>query len=309
MHAISSALIPVMLLIFMGWGLRQQNIIREQDWAGLEVVGYKIFFPAIIFTTLASANLADVAALEVSAVLIGCVLFAALLLFGLRPLLARRFGIDGPAFTSLLQGSTRWNSFLALAIAQSLHGRHGVAIIAVALVAMTPILNILAVTALAHYGTTGNSPPLSLTRLLFLNPLIWSSLAGLAANPFQSLIPISFMVSLDMLGKAAFAAGLLVVGAGLNLRALARLRFVHIASIVFKLILFPLYVLAGARLIGIDGIDLAALVIAASVPTAGASYILARQMGGDAPLMAELITLQTLVSFLTLPFVILWSGS
>ena len=38
-----------------------------------------------------------------------------------------------------------------------------------------------------------------------------------------------------------------------------------------------------------------------AVPTGSAAYTLARQMGGDAPLMATIVTIQTGLSFLTLP--------
>ena len=40
------------------------------------------------------------------------------------------------------------------------------------------------------------------------------------------------------------------------------------------------------------------------LPTATNSYILARQLGGDATLMAGLITLQTALSAITLPLVL-----
>jgi predicted permease len=36
-------------------------------------------------------------------------------------------------------------------------------------------------------------------------------------------------------------------------------------------------------------------------PTSAASYILARQLGGDAPLMAGIITVQTALAMITLP--------
>jgi malonate transporter len=61
----------------------------------------------------------------------------------------------------------------------------------------------------------------------------------------------------------------------------------------------------GAWFFGIDGMPRTVAVIAASVPTAASSYILARQMGGDAPLMANLITVQVLMSAVTLP-VMIW---
>jgi malonate transporter and related proteins len=48
--------------------------------------------------------------------------------------------------------------------------------------------------------------------------------------------------------------------------------------------------------------------LAASVPTSGAAFLLARQLGGNAPLMAEIITLQTLAAMITMPVVLALLG-
>ena len=44
-------------------------------------------------------------------------------------------------------------------------------------------------------------------------------------------------------------------------------------------------------------------VIAASTPTAVNCYILAKQLGGDAPLSANLIAVQTILAVVTMPVV------
>jgi hypothetical protein len=60
-----------------------------------------------------------------------------------------------------------------------------------------------------------------------------------------------------------------------------------------------------AKLLGLSELEtLVALLFTAS-PTASASYTLARQMGGDAPLMAAITTIQTALAFLTLPLSLL----
>jgi predicted permease len=41
-----------------------------------------------------------------------------------------------------------------------------------------------------------------------------------------------------------------------------------------------------------------------SVPTSSSAYVLARQMGGDAPLLAQILTLQTILAAATMPFFI-----
>jgi predicted permease len=63
-----------------------------------------------------------------------------------------------------------------------------------------------------------------------------------------------------------------------------------------------------ARGIGVGGDDLIVTIIASSVPSASAAYVLARQMGGNAPLMAEILTLQTLVALISMPILITLLG-
>jgi hypothetical protein len=38
------------------------------------------------------------------------------------------------------------------------------------------------------------------------------------------------------------------------------------------------------------------------MPSAPAAYVLARELGGDAPLMAGLVTATTLIALVTIPF-------
>ena len=57
-------------------------------------------------------------------------------------------------------------------------------------------------------------------------------------------------------------------------------------------------------MLGVRGESLIILAMCGSVPTAMNGYLLARQMGGDAPLYATIATLQTAASFFTIPLVI-----
>ena len=59
----------------------------------------------------------------------------------------------------------------------------------------------------------------------------------------------------------------------------------------------------GAAL-GLSGTNLAVVACCASVPASSNSYVLARQMGGDAPLMAQILTFQTALAAVTMPVVL-----
>ena len=76
---------------------------------------------------------------------------------------------------------------------------------------------------------------------------------------------------------------------------------VLIAGVLLRLIVTPLIGYTLAKTMGLTGNSLIIAVVCLGVPTASASYLLARKMGGDAELMAAITTGQTLMSMLTLP--------
>jgi predicted permease len=74
---------------------------------------------------------------------------------------------------------------------------------------------------------------------------------------------------------------------------------------LLRLLGMPLLMYLGCQIFGVVGLPRMVALLAAAVPTGSATFVLARQMGGDAPLMANLITLQVLGATVTLPLV-LW---
>jgi len=306
MTPVFNSLLPVFLLIATGYLSRVGGLIGAAAWAGVERLTYFVFFPAVIIQTLARADLSSVPLLGVGGALIGAILLNSLALLLTRPLLVQGLRLDGPGFTSLFQASTRWNTFVGLAAAGSLFGPRGITLIAVAIAAMVPLLNVLALGVLVRYAGGPKLTFPQMLRALVVNPFIWSPAIGLTLNVAAVDLPQALLSYIDILGRASLAAGLLVVGVALDLRRLAQPTFVHVLSMALKLVALPWVAAMLARQFGVGALDLAVTVTAASVPTSSAAYVLAKQMGGDAPLMAELITLQTLVAFVTMP-VAIWS--
>jgi len=72
-----------------------------------------------------------------------------------------------------------------------------------------------------------------------------------------------------------------------------------------KLLILPLLTALACRLLSIGDLAMAVAVIFAALPTATSSYILAQQMGGDARLMAALLTVQTLAAVVTMLLLLL----
>lgn len=71
-----------------------------------------------------------------------------------------------------------------------------------------------------------------------------------------------------------------------------------------KLLAFPTMVVGLAWALGLSGLLVQVAVLLAALPTATSAYILARQLGGDAPLMAGIISGQTLLAMVTIPLML-----
>jgi predicted permease len=301
MLTVFGALVPVFLLIVLGFALRRLLLKKDIEWIGLEQLVYYILFPALLIDTLSRANLASVPIAGVGGALLLAVLAMSALCLLLRPLLARGLGVDGPAFSSVFQGATRWQTFVALSVAGNLWGELGITLASVAMVAMIPLLNIFAVWVLAHYASPQKLSWPKILMTIVRNPLIWACVVGLALNLTQLPVPRPLHEFLDALGRCSLALGLLVVGAGLHLEGLRRPGAAAVLTVVLKLVVMPAMAIALGNAFGLSGSSLAVVACCASVPSASNGYILARQMGGDAALLAQILTLQTMLAVVTMP--------
>ena len=308
MLAVAAALLPVFLLIVIGFGLRRVLLEDEAHWVGLERLVYYVLFPVLLIQTLARAKLGGVPVAGVGGALLIAVVLMMMLCLALRPLLQARLGLSGPSFTSLFQCSCRWQTYVALAVAGNLYGDIGLTLASVAMVAMIPLLNIVSVWVLAHYAapTRLSWPHILLT--ICKNPLIWACIIGLALNLSGIALPRWVNDLTDALGRSSLALGLLVVGAGLQLKGVLRPPAAAYVTIFLKLILMPVMAISLGHAFGLSGVNLAIVACCSSVPTASSAYVLARQMGGDAPLVAEILTIQTALAVFTMPVFIAYSA-
>ena len=303
MAVVIAALLPVFLLIVLGFVLKRTLIRPETQWHGLERLTYYVLLPVFLIQTLVKADLSTVPVGGVGGALLLSTLATSLVCLALRPLLARR-AVDGPAFTSIFQGATRWQTYVALAVSGSLFGNLGLALASVAMIAIVPLANVLSVTVLAQYASPEKRSAGSIVVTVVSNPLIWACMIGLALNVAHVPLPRLWHEVADALGRSSLAIGLLVTGAGLQLEGLFRPSLAASVAVLLKLVLMPAISVALALQFGITGSNLAVVTICSAVPTASSAYVLARQMGGDAPLLAQIITLQTILAAMTMPIAI-----
>ncbi|RLA33094.1 MAG: AEC family transporter [Gammaproteobacteria bacterium] len=302
--AILAALTPVFVLILAGHVMKRTGFPGEGFWGPAEKLTYYMLFPALLVNNLVAAPLASTRFGPFALVLAGSVLVVT---FGLL-LLRRWLTTDDPGFSSLMQGGIRFNTYVGLAASQALFGMHGLTLAAIVIAVLVPLINVLCVATLSHYGSAGRLGWGSLLRGLAGNPLILACLAGILLNVTGIGLPWGSSNVLEIIGRAALPLGLLAVGAGLDAGAIRGHRAAIGVVTAIKLIALPLVVAGAARLLALPPVETAIAVLFAALPTAPSAYILARQMGGDSQLMAGLLTLQTVAAVLTLPLMLALLG-
>jgi predicted permease len=293
------ALAPVFLLIALGWLLRVRGFLGVSFWSGAERLVYWILFPALLLLTTASSDLTGFRALPLAIALVAATLLTAALPFVLRGVL----GLDGASFTSVFQGAIRNNTYVGLAGAGTLYGEAGLAVMGIVVFVIVTLVNVLCVIVLlSHRGRAMRGRDLVVS--LALNPLILACVGGFALNASGlGLLDLASSV-LDILGSAALTLGLLCVGAGLDLGRLGRNPAALVAANTLKLVVMPVATWGCCRLLGVEGVTAATAVLFTAAPVSASSYVLARQLGGNASLMAGLITLSTMLAAITMPLVL-----
>lgn len=309
MTSVFLALLPVFLIILAGYGLRTFSVVPEQQWSGIDQLCYFVLFPAIIFKEIATADFTSVPVFQMAtAMVVSVVCMVGLLVLLSQPLI-RALRIDPSKFTSLVQGSARWHTFIAFAIVPLQFGPGALPLAAVGAAAMTPVLNILCVLVMVRFI---GRETVSLRRLLLSiarNPFVVSSLGGVAWQISGLELPLIPLTTLDMVGRGALGLALLTVGAGLRLNdALPQWPAISLA-VVLKLVLMPILVGSLLFMFGVRGDAFSVALLCAAVPTGSGAYVLARQMGGDAPMIANILTLQVIVSSITIPAVLYFAAA
>ena len=212
-----------------------------------------------------------------------------------RNILPARFGV-------YVQSAVRFNTYIGLAVVSALAAGSGAQMLAVILAVCIPLVNVLSIVALLpkeqlRLGTVLLS--------VLKNPLVSSCVVGVAVNVLDIPLWQGLQQLLKLLATCSLTMGLLCVGAALQFTQVKLNWRLVLLNSAWRLLCIPLLAWAMCAVFDLNVVATQVLVIFFGLPTASASYILTKVLKGDAPLMASIISVQTLLSLLTLPLLIL----
>lgn len=300
MASFAAALIPVLALILVGFGLRRAAFLPEDTWPGMEKLSYFVLFPALLVGTLGNQSLDGVPWPQMAAVVVASLAIASAALFAWYRI---QSSVDGATFTSIFQGGVRFNTYIALAVSQAYFGIQGLSLAAVAAGIMIVLVNLLCVSVLIMCGQGTHRGIMLYVREVVGNPLVLACAVGWFLSLSGIGLPGITEDILEIVGRAALPVGLLAVGAALKLEAVpGHVGSIAVSSIV-QFVVKPASAIWLISSVGLSGVAAAVVLIALMAPTAPSAYILARQLGGDAETMASIITFQTLLAFVVMPLI------
>jgi malonate transporter and related proteins len=290
------ATLPVLFFISIGIFLKRISFLPDTGWHAIERLTYYILFPALLIHSTSHIRYDISEFLPMAAALN----IAALIMFALTFFAWTDKSVNGPRFSSILQNNIQFNGFVAMTIAANYsHGKFA-PLIAIGVGLLIPTVNILSVWSLLIWGKASQKE--SPVNSLFMNPLILACLIGFSLNYFDIGLNKHIAGSLDMLGQASMPLALIAVGTGIDFDMMEQSPSSRLFWAFFRGVVYPSLTVFTCYLFGVHNINIIlAAILITSAPTATNSYILARQMGGDAPFMASLVGTSTLISVITIP--------
>ncbi|MFD2205722.1 AEC family transporter [Kiloniella antarctica] len=290
---------PIFGLLVLGQVLQRGGIPSLEFWRLNDKLVYWVLMPSLLFYKTSTTNFDTVPIGAFALVILGG--FTCAVVFGL--LLWGKSSTSGAVASSVLQGSARHNTFIALTVAEQLFGAEGLALATLLSALLIPATNLSIVSLMVVMTTNkrGSGIVTAILRDLLRNPLLLAVGAGVICNlSVGGEVPVVHNMT-RILGQAALPIVLLSVGASLQIGSMKVFTQPMILATIGKMIVFPLATFLLAQATDLTEMQTMIALLFAAAPTASSAYTLARQMGGDAKLMAEIITVQTGLSFLTIP--------
>lgn len=291
---IFTALIPIFSLIMIGYFFKRIKFPSYEFWPQADKLTYYILMPSLLIYKLSTASLDSTNSINFVLTALLTIFIVLLILMLLNKFL--KFQED--SFTSIVQGGIRFNTYVFLALADAVLGDSGIVLAAILLTFVIPFINVLCISIFAFYISQNKLTFVYLLKSILTNPLIIGCFIGGSINFLGINLPVIFENTIQILGQAALPMGLLSVGFGLVLKEMKASKKDIFTSSFAKLLITPIIMFIIAKYFNLDDTMISVLLIFSVLPTAPSSFVLARQLGGNIPLMSSIITVQTLISTL-----------
>ena len=297
----ANVIVPIFLLILLGYFLTRIKLWDEHFLKIANNVCFKVLLPVLLFYNVATANIFEVFNLKLIVYVCGC----AILIFGIVFFIFPLFIKDQKKRGVMIQGTFRSNFLLfGVPLSLSIGGASGAILAAVVAAFYVPLINLLSVISLYVFSDAPNKSIKSALIGIVKNPLIIGGVSGLIFSVIRNWIgfemPVIVDTTLANIKSTATPIAFLILGGDLKFGNMIKNIKFSIISVLGKIVLIPAVMLTVSALLGFDKLEMAILVAVFATPNAVSSYAMARNYEADYELAGEIITLGTLLSIVTM---------
>jgi hypothetical protein len=298
---VAGLVLPVFAIIVTGWLAGWLGYISRSLADGLVHFAYNVAMPALLIVTIAQEPARNL--LEWRFLLAfggGSILCFALVFMAVRA----GWGRDLASSTMYGMTAAMTNTgFVALPILHSIYGQPAVLPAAVATMFVAAVMFPVTVVLLEadKGGARGPSTrTLHLVKQIVLNPMVLSTLIGLAWAIAGLSIPAPVAAYLNIFAAALTPCALFAIGLGLSVKGIRSNFTASVVLAAVKLVIMPLIVYGLCVTLALNPLYTIAAVVCAAVPTAKTMYILALEYRVEEELVAATVSITTLFSVATL---------
>ena len=297
-----SSLLPVILLISAGFAAARLHWVRETAVKDLSNLVFFLLMPALLFRTMGRVYVEQLDFKPVAAYFLA----VGVLVVG----------------TFLLQGFNRRAAVLALAVTYSNAIMIGIALVTlvfgqaglVTLLTLIPVHSLVLLTgatvllelAMASESASGSDRQRWLSSVLkalqnaLFHPLTLPLLAGLLFAQTGWVLPPMMEMPLDLLARAFSPMALILVGVTLGFTRVGSHWRGALKLAAVKNILHPMLVYGLCLALGVTGLPMAIMVVAAALPMGANVFLFSQRYGVAQELITASVAVSTVLSVLTL---------
>ncbi len=283
---------PVLVLLIMGNVLLRAKLINDEFVASGSKLVFTVALPALLFISISQADFSKAA----NPVLIITGLTGTLGYFLVLMLASHLMVPNRQATGVVTQGGFRANmGIIGLAYCAQTYGNDGLAAASVYLGMVTILFNVLSVFILNFYQE-GKRSLTSQIKGIVKNPLIIAIVIALPFSYFDWQLPVLLTTTGEYFAQLTLPLALLCTGASLQFRSFSADWFNISLSSLSKCVFYPAVMVGLAYAAGLRGMPLGIVLLMTIAPTAAASYVMVRTLGGDYRLAASIIAITTVLS-------------
>lgn len=289
--SILATIAPIFIIIAFGFFLTHKRVLSERFISEANRFVFQFPLPFLIFIGIVKSGLKSTGCLPIAAVTV-----PSLVVMCIALVVAKIARYKGDKLGSFVQSTFHGNvTYVGFAVLFYMFGEEGLG--KGSLLAGTLILfnNALAIVILAI--TSGrHQSPFKIALSIVRTPIIMATFAAIIFVLLRLSMPAVIMKSLEIVANISLPLALIIIGGSISPAMLRKTFRPAVITTVLKCFILPGIAFLFYRMCSPDISRAVPAMVLLATPTAITTYIMARELGGDAELASGCITLSTFAS-------------